>query len=96
MLNDRAEECVATLDGEQMAVEAIFRIRDDQGDWLYWFELHGESGGAITGDHAVDRDHMAFSQRCKVPGFVEAEPLLLLLPTKIRDAITDWLNAPQP
>lgn len=29
MLNDRADECRATLDPERVAVEAIFRLRDD-------------------------------------------------------------------
>jgi len=92
MLNRRAEECVATLDGEQMAIEAIFRLRDDAGDWLYWFELHGEGGGAITGDHPIDRDHLEFAKRCKEPGHVAAEPLVLLLPRPVRQAIVSWVN----
>jgi len=29
MLNDRLDECVATLDRERMAVELIFRDRDE-------------------------------------------------------------------
>ena len=90
MLNERVDECVATLTGERMAVEAIFRIHDDDGDWLYWFELHGEGGGVITGDHPIDRDHLAYVELCKVPGHVEAEPLLLLLPDPVRVAVAAW------
>ena len=30
MLNDRLDECVATLDRERMAVEIVFRLRDDR------------------------------------------------------------------
>jgi hypothetical protein len=96
MLNDRADECVATLDGERMAVEAIFRIRDDAGDWLYWFELHGEGGGVITGDHPIDRDHLLYAQRCKVPGHVAAEPLVLLLPDPVRDVVAQWMSKDEP
>src|SRR3954447_7735352 len=70
MLNQREAECVATLDGERMAVEAVFRFTDDEGDWLYWFELHAAGAGQMTGDHAIDRDHRAYSRRCKVPGHV--------------------------
>ena len=92
MLNDGAEECIATLDGEQMAIEAIFRIHGDDGDWLYWFQLHGGRAGTITGDHAIDRDHVAFSQECKVPGHVTSEPLVLLLPTPLREAVVRWVD----
>jgi hypothetical protein len=47
MLNDRADECRATLGPERMAVEAVFRLRDDKGEWIFWFELAGESVTAI-------------------------------------------------
>ena len=90
MLNERETECVATLDGERMAVEAIFRMTDEEGDWLYWFELHASGAGKITGDHPVDRDHLAYAKRCKVPGHVAAQPQLLLLPAPIREAILQW------
>lgn len=92
MLNRREAECVATLDGERMAVEAIFRMSDDEGDWLYWFELHGPGAGKITGDHAIDRDHLAYAERCKEPGHVAATTQLLLLANPVREAIEGWLS----
>lgn len=93
MLNEREDECVATLDGEHMALEAVFRLTDDSGDWLYWFQLHATAAGRITGDHAIDRDHLEYARRCKVPGHVAAEPQLLLMPAPVREAITTWLAA---
>jgi uncharacterized protein DUF6176 len=32
MLNDRLEECVATLDRERMAIEIVFRLTEDGED----------------------------------------------------------------
>ena len=90
MLNDRAEECRVTLSPERMAVEAVFRLRDEQGEWLYWFELAGDGGSGLTDERAIDRDHIAFSKRAKVPGHEVAEPLLLLLPEPVERVIRSW------
>ena len=91
MLNDRLDECVATLDRERMAVELIFRDRDEQGEWLFVVSIQGEGGeGLETSSHAIDRDHVEFGRRCKEPGWLEAEPQLLLLPDPVRRAVLDW------
>ncbi|PRX47578.1 hypothetical protein B0I33_105157 [Prauserella shujinwangii] len=90
MLNERADECRATLGPERMAVEAIFRLRDEQGEWLYWFELSGEGGSGLDAARAIDRDHIAYSERCKVPGHVAATPELLLLPEPVARAVQEW------
>jgi hypothetical protein len=34
MLNDRRDEAVQTLERERVAIEIVFRERDDDGDWL--------------------------------------------------------------
>jgi hypothetical protein len=34
MLNDRLDECVATLDRERMAIEIAFRLRENGEDYL--------------------------------------------------------------
>jgi hypothetical protein len=91
MLNDRLDECVATLDRERMAVEVIFRDRDEQGEWMYVVSIQGEGGeGLDTSPHAIDRDHAEFSRRCKEPGWLEAEPQVLMLPDPVRRAVLDW------
>jgi len=91
MLNDRLDECVATLDRERMAVELIFRDRDEQGEWLFVVSIQGEGGeGLETSTHAIDRDHVEYGRRCKEPGWLEAEPQLLLLPDPVRRAILAW------
>ena len=35
MLNDRLDECVATLDRERMAIEIVFRLREGDDEYLY-------------------------------------------------------------
>ena len=48
MLNDRLDECVATLDRERMAVELVFRLREDGRDQLYWVTVKGTGGPGRT------------------------------------------------
>jgi hypothetical protein len=77
MLDDRVEECVATLDRERMAVEIVFRLQEDGHDYLYWVAIR-------------DKDHQAQARRTKEPGWVEAEPQVLMLPEPVREAVLAW------
>jgi Family of unknown function (DUF6176) len=90
MLNDRLDECVATLDRERMAVEIVFRLREDGGDHLYWVAIKGAGGGGLDLSNPIDRDHEAQARRTKQPGWVEAEPQVLLLPDPVRRAVLAW------
>jgi hypothetical protein len=91
MLNARRAEAVRTLARERVAIEIVFRERDDGGDWLIWVMLQG-AGGASTEDSPfeIDRAHRAFAERVKLPNRPEAEPRLLLLPEPVRDAVMRW------
>lgn len=90
MLNDRLDECVATLDRERMAVELVFRLRENGEDFLYWVAVRGADGAGLDLDNPIDRDHEAQARRTKEPGWVEAEPQLLLLPDPVRRAVLAW------
>ena len=90
MLNDRVDECVATLDRERMAVEIVFRLREDGRDFLYWVAIKGEGGAGLDLADPIDADHEAQARRTKEPGWVEAEPQLLLLPDPVRRAVLGW------
>jgi hypothetical protein len=94
MLDERVDECVATLDRERMAIEIVFRLKEDSGDYLYWVSVHGPSNGELDLDQAIDRDHLEQSKRTKGPGWVEAEPQVLMLPDPIRKAVLDWALRP--
>jgi hypothetical protein len=90
MLDDRLEECVATLDRERMAVEIVFRLREGDRDFLYWVAIKGAGGGGLDLSDPIDRDHEAQARRTKEPGWVEAEPQVLLLPDPVRRAVLAW------
>lgn len=96
MLNERLDECLATLHRDRMAVEVVFREHGDDGEWLYWFSIQG-SGAPATADevdessrHPIDRDHIELGRRCKEPGWTEMEPQLVLLPEPVRRAVLAW------
>jgi hypothetical protein len=90
MLNARQDECVETLAPERMAVEAIFRLHDEQGEWLYWLEIRGPDGAGLDPQWPIDRDHLEFAQRAKVPGHDTARTELVLMPSPVRDAVLRW------
>ncbi len=97
MLDERRDECVATLDRERVAVEVVFRLQEDGEDHLFWMTIRGDSGAGIeSSEHAIDRDHVAQAQRTKEPGWVEAEPQVLLLPEPVRQAVLSWALRPSP
>jgi hypothetical protein len=41
-----------------------------------------------------DRDHVEQAKRTKEPGWVEAEPQVLMLPDPVRRAVLDWALRP--
>ena len=92
MLNDRLEECVATLDRERMGIEIVFRQRDGDDEYLYWIVVRGEGDHAGSSTHALDVDHVAYDVRCRVPGWDTAKPELLLLPNQVRSAVLEFCH----
>src|SRR5581483_1906062 len=68
MLDDRHDECVATLDRERMAIEIIFRLKEDGDDYLFWVSVYGPHGGGLDLSNPIDRDHDAAARRTKEPG----------------------------
>jgi hypothetical protein len=90
MLNDRLDECVATLDRERMAVEVVFRLRDGEAEHLYWVAIRGAGGSGLDLSKPIDRDHEAQARRTMEPGWVEAEPQVLMLPDPVRRAVLAW------
>jgi Family of unknown function (DUF6176) len=90
MLNDRLDEAVATLDRERMAIEIVFRLREGDDEYLYWVSVRGAHGAGLDLQTPIDRDHEAQARRTKEPGWVEAEPQVLLLPDPVRRAVLAW------
>jgi hypothetical protein len=57
MLNDRADECVATLDRERVAIEIVFRLSEGGTDYVYWLTVAGQDGEGLDESLPIDRDH---------------------------------------
>jgi hypothetical protein len=89
MLNDRYDECVATLPGEQMAFETIFfRTEADGTEWIYHLSVYGTGGGVLNEQSgSLDADHAAYSRECKERGWELLDPKFFLAPDAVRDAM---------
>ena len=92
MLQTRHTECLATLDRERMAVEVVFRSREDDGtEYLWWFSLKGLDGAGLENSpSAIDADHDAQARRTKERGWIEADPQVVFLPEPVRQAVERW------
>jgi hypothetical protein len=51
--------------------------------------------GRIGQHDRKPRDHIELGSQVKEPGWVEAEPQLLLLPDPVRQAVVDWAMRPR-
>jgi hypothetical protein len=92
MLNDRRDECVATLSRERAPLQAIFFNTESDGSrWMYYLTLVPEDGPEFDPEGSdIDVAHADYGARVKMPGWEELEPKLLLLPDHIRDAMLQW------
>lgn len=99
MLRERQQECIATLKRDRMALEMVFRGRQHGEEVLHWVTIQSATAApdADAVDESaltqIDRDHIAFSRRCKEAGWDEADLQVLLLPEPVRAAMTAWINS---
>lgn len=57
---------------------------------MYWMSVRGEGGAGLDASVPIDRDHIEIGDRVRLPGWVEAEPQLVLMPAPVRAAVLDW------
>lgn len=96
MLDDRLEECTATLDRERMGIEIVFRQRDGADEYLYWIVVRGAGESVESSEAQIDLDHLEFDRRCRQRGWETAEPQLLLLPGPVRAALYAHCGLAEP
>lgn len=90
-LTDRYDEALQTLPAERAVFEATFRHREaDDSLWIYHVALVGVNGGGLNESNAVDAAHATYSRRVKEPGWEELEPMFMLTPSHLRDAMQHW------
>ena len=73
-----------------MAIELVFRLRENDEDYLFWVSVRGPDGAGLDMDQPIDRDHVEQAKRTEEPGWVEAEPQVVLLPEPVREAVMAW------
>lgn len=65
LLNRKMSEVLLTLIDEKMYVETIFREKNNEEEFLYWYSVQGEGGTHVTeSKHEIDRLHIDFSKEC--------------------------------
>lgn len=90
-LTDRYDECVQTLPAERAVFEATFRSTEADGStWVYHLSLMGEEGGGLDESNPVDAFHGAYSRRVTEPGWEELEPMFMLTPDHLLQAMQQW------
>ena len=91
MLTDRYDEVLETLPAERAVFEATFKHREADGSlWVYHLTLMGATGGGLDESNPVDAAHAAYSRRVKEPGWEEIEPMFMLTPPHLREAMEQW------
>lgn len=76
-LQENKEEVLLTLEQEKMYVEAIFRRRESQGEFLYWLSIQGKGGTPVEESaHYVDQVHLRYWEEC----IDESRPSITMAP----------------
>lgn len=65
-LNNHHQDTVATMAGEKMFVETVFKEESSDGyTYFYWYSLQGERGKAVEeSDSYIDQKHLEYWNEC--------------------------------
>ena len=90
-LNENMEEVLLTLDGEKMYVETIFRERDGDTEYLYWYSIQGENGIRVEeSDYLIDKKHLEYWNECIDNGYkVDMSMQVSMIPKHIARLMAD-------
>jgi predicted RNA-binding protein len=94
-LNREMPGVLLTLEDEKMYVEMIFREKDAEDDYLYWFSMQAEGGAAVEdSDSDIDRIHMQYWRECIDESFHAPTllPAVAMMPEKIRRMMKDYFD----
>ena len=90
-LNDRYEECEASLSAQRAVFEATFRHEEADGSvWIYHVSLVGTEGAGLDEGNDIDATHARYSRQVKEPGWEELAPKFMLAPDHLKSAMVDW------
>ena len=92
ILQQRREECVATLKREAMLYESVFKVTHNERLYLAWYSIQGDSPEPVeTSEHPIDVLHMQFWRECidtDMPA-IDMEHVVSFAPAEVRVAIEE-------
>ncbi|MEB5453542.1 DUF6176 family protein [Virgibacillus pantothenticus] len=68
-------------------VESIFREKDGENEYLYWFSVQGEGGKSVEeSQHEVDKKHLQYWYECidEEIRHVDLETKVVMIPDDVR------------
>ncbi|MPW15299.1 DUF6176 family protein [Lactobacillus helveticus] len=70
-LNEHHVDTVATLAGEKMYVESVFKEENPDGyTYFYWYSVQGEGGNAVEESESyIDKKHIEYWDECIDPEY---------------------------
>lgn len=87
-LRSHLPECLATLEGEKMYVETIFREKTAEGEeFLSWYSIQGQGGTRLDqSEHELDRVHREFWRECIDPTYKRTDLIteVVMVPERIQ------------
>ena len=65
-LNEHHADTVATMAGEKMYVESVFKEENPDGyTYFYWYSVQGKGGNAVEGSESyIDKKHLEYWDEC--------------------------------
>ncbi|MBA1393034.1 hypothetical protein EQ500_03985 [Lactobacillus sp. XV13L] len=65
-LNDHHDDTVATMAGERMYVESVFKEENGDGyTYFYWYSIQGDGGSAVEESTSyIDQKHLEYWNAC--------------------------------
>ena len=90
-LNDHHADTVATMAGEKMYVETVFKEENADGYmYFYWYSIQGENGNVVEDSESyIDKKHLKYWEECTDSMYHPVDMTLMqsLLAPKIEDCI---------
>lgn len=89
-LQERRDECIETLEREQMRYEVVFRVVRDGRLYSSWFSVQGEHGADVASSpHDIDKIHVEYWRRCVDRTFEpeDHEHVVTFSPPEVRRAV---------
>ena len=65
-LNKHHQDTVATMAGERMYIETVFKEESSDGyTYFYWYSIQGEGGSAVEDSESyIDQKHLEYWEEC--------------------------------